>query len=186
MGSNHSFFRFIKHVKIGIIEDELNDHLLSSSSSLKDKEALTYLGGGGGGIWEVGQTFETLWKLFVAIEHGTCLDYVEQLGNQFVSESFKFHVSPYYFDSFEDNFWLSSRSTCRHTLSTPSKRTFGYRHTMVIIKLCLDPFLINSNVTKSIVVLRNVQWKYQPYNHSAIFMPMSVYPHLIHHYSLLS
>jgi hypothetical protein len=63
----------------------------------------------------VGQTFETLWQLFVAIEHGTCLDYVKQLGNPFVSDSFEFHVSPYYFDSFEDRFWLSTFG-CRHAL----------------------------------------------------------------------
>jgi hypothetical protein len=50
MGSNHSFFRFIKHVKIRIIADELNDHLLSSSSSLKDKKTVTYLGWGGGDL----------------------------------------------------------------------------------------------------------------------------------------
>jgi hypothetical protein len=98
----------------------------------------------------VGQVFETLWQLFVILEHGTCLHYVVQLGNLFVSESFEFHVSSYSFDSFKENLWLSSRSTHRHTLSTPSKRTFGCRHTMVIITLCLDPCLIESNVSKSI------------------------------------
>jgi hypothetical protein len=46
MGSNPSFFKFVKHVNMGLIEDELTEHLLSSSGSLKNKEVLAYLGWG--------------------------------------------------------------------------------------------------------------------------------------------
>jgi hypothetical protein len=34
---------------------------------------------------------------FVALEHGTCLRLVLQLGNLLVSESYQFHVSRYFF-----------------------------------------------------------------------------------------
>jgi hypothetical protein len=34
---------------------------------------------------------------FVTLEHGTCLCLILQLGNLLVSESYQFHVSPYFF-----------------------------------------------------------------------------------------
>jgi hypothetical protein len=98
-------------------------------------------------------------------------------------------------------FYLShSNSICCHTLFPHPKRTFGCSHTLcfvilfwllwrealVVITLGLDPFLVDSYVSKSIFVLHNVQGKNQPYNHSVVFIPMSVCPHLIHHYSSLS
>jgi hypothetical protein len=46
LGPNPSFFRFVKHVSMGLIEYELTKHLLPSSSLLKNKELLSYLGGG--------------------------------------------------------------------------------------------------------------------------------------------
>jgi len=118
--------------------------------------------GGRGGILKVGQVFETLWQLFVILEHDTCLHYVIQLGNPFVSESFELNVSSYSFDSFKENLCLSSHSMHRHTLLNPSKRTSGCRHMMVIITSCLDPFLIDSNDSNSIFMPPNVQGKYQP------------------------
>jgi hypothetical protein len=36
---------------------------------------------------------------FVTLEHGTCLCLVLQLGNLLVSESYQFHVSPYFLSS---------------------------------------------------------------------------------------
>jgi hypothetical protein len=49
MGSNHYFFRFIKHGKRGSSKMSYTEHLLSSSSSLNKKEVLANHGGGGGG-----------------------------------------------------------------------------------------------------------------------------------------
>jgi hypothetical protein len=34
---------------------------------------------------------------FVTLEHDTCLRLILQLGNPLVSESYQFHVSPYFF-----------------------------------------------------------------------------------------
>jgi hypothetical protein len=56
------------------------------------KERGTHLSGWGGGKnWEVGQVLKTFMELFVvALEHGTYLHYVIQLGNPLVSESYQF------------------------------------------------------------------------------------------------
>jgi hypothetical protein len=47
LGSNSSFFRFFKNENMGLIRRmSYTEDLLSSSSSLKKKEVLAYLGGG--------------------------------------------------------------------------------------------------------------------------------------------
>jgi hypothetical protein len=46
MGPNPSFFRFIKHVMRDSSKMSYTEHMLSSSSSLKNKEVLTNHGGG--------------------------------------------------------------------------------------------------------------------------------------------
>jgi hypothetical protein len=81
---------------------------------LVKKERGTHLSGWGKN-WEVGQVLKPLWQLFVvALEHGTCLHYVVQLGNPLVSESFEVHVSSY---------------------SSYSKRTYGCCHTLCVVIL---------------------------------------------------
>jgi hypothetical protein len=47
LGLNPSFFRFDTNVNMGLIEDELTENFLSSSSSLKKTEVIAYLGWGG-------------------------------------------------------------------------------------------------------------------------------------------
>jgi hypothetical protein len=123
MGPNPSFFRFIKHVMRDSSKMSYTEHLLSSSSSLKNKEVLTIHGGGGGGggnLREVGQVFwKALWQLFVVtLEHGTCLHLVLQLGN-FLSLS---HTNP-----------MSHYTPSAHPKSAP-----------VIITLCFGLSLIES------------------------------------------
>jgi hypothetical protein len=56
------------------------------------------MGGGGGGIEGSGSSFlESFMAAIVTLEHGTCLCLILQLGNLLVSESYQFHVSPYFF-----------------------------------------------------------------------------------------
>jgi hypothetical protein len=47
MGSNLSFFRFIKYVMRYSLKMSYIEHMLSSLSSLKNKEVLVVHGGGG-------------------------------------------------------------------------------------------------------------------------------------------
>jgi hypothetical protein len=75
--------------------------MLSSSSSLKNKEVLIYLDGGK--IEGSGSSFlESFMEAIVSLEHGTCLCLVLQLGNLLVSESYQFHVSLYFFIPVEE------------------------------------------------------------------------------------
>jgi hypothetical protein len=75
----------------------------------------------GGGIEGSGSNFlESFMAAFVALEHDTCLHLVLQLGNMFVSESYQFHVSPYFFIKLKSTLifvtlhsWYSS-SQCFH------------------------------------------------------------------------
>jgi hypothetical protein len=107
MGSNHYFFKLIKHVKRNIPKVTYTNHLLSSSSLLKNKEAHFYLDGRK--IWDVGQVSETLRKLvLVTLEHGTCFHFCYIWVDLHVSKSYRFHVSSYCFDSFKENLWFSS------------------------------------------------------------------------------
>jgi hypothetical protein len=72
------------------------EHVLPSLSSLNEKEVLIYLGGEK--IEGSGSSFlESFLAVIVSLEHGTCLRLVLQLGNPLVSESYQFHVSPYFF-----------------------------------------------------------------------------------------
>jgi hypothetical protein len=52
----------------------------------------------GGKLKEVGKFFwDSFMAVIVSLEHGTCLHHILQLGNPLVSESYQFHVLPYFF-----------------------------------------------------------------------------------------
>jgi hypothetical protein len=61
MGSNLSFFRFVKNVMRDSSKIIYIDHFLSSSSSLKNKEVLIVHGGGK--LREVGQCLERIMEV---------------------------------------------------------------------------------------------------------------------------
>jgi hypothetical protein len=64
-GPNPSFFRFVKHMSRDSSKMSYTEHLLSSSSSLKNKEVLTNYGGGG--IERSGSSFwNPLWQLLLS------------------------------------------------------------------------------------------------------------------------
>jgi hypothetical protein len=109
------------------------EHLLSSSSSLKNKEVLT--NHGGGKIEGSGSSFleSIMAAIVVSLEHGTCLCLILQLGNLLVSESYQFHVSLYFFIPVEE---------CSY-----------YRHIMFLV-------LVESMFAKSFVMPHNVQGKF--------------------------
>jgi hypothetical protein len=123
---------------MGLIEDELTEHCLSSSSSLKKKEVLAYLGGGKN--LRSGSSILLLWQFFVALEHVTYL----YLGFTLVSTPFESHVSSYSFDSFKEN--LGCRHIpCRHTLLTPSKRSIGCCHIIILGHSCFVESMLPSH-----------------------------------------
>jgi hypothetical protein len=101
-GPNPSFFRFIKHMSRDSSKMSYTEHMLSSSSSLKNKEVLT--NHGGGEIERSGSSFleSIMAAIVVTLEHGTCLCLILQLGNILVSESYQFHVSLYFFVPVEE------------------------------------------------------------------------------------
>ena len=77
-------------------------NMLSSSSSLKNKEVLSKHGGGVN-LREVGQAFENMMAvLVIALEHYNYLCLVLQLGNIIVSKSYQSYESLYSFESFEE------------------------------------------------------------------------------------
>jgi len=131
---NPSFFKFIKNVNMGLIEDELNEHFLSSSSSLKNKEVLDYLGGGK--IWEVGQVFYHYGRFSSPLNMalicilGLPLVFFpfESHVSSYSFESFKrealvvlpCHLSSYSFDSFEEIQWFSSHHHLYHSCPVES------------------------------------------------------------------
>jgi hypothetical protein len=118
MGLNPSFFRFVKHVMRDSSKMSYIEHMLSSSSSLKNKEVLVVHGGGkfegsGSVFWKA------LWQLFVVtLEHGTCfvLSYSWVI---FLSLS---HTNP-----------MSHYTPSTHPKSAP-----------VIVALCFGLYLIES------------------------------------------
>jgi hypothetical protein len=143
---------------MGLIEDELIEHLLSSSSSLKPKRYLSIWVGGGFEKW----VLLSLWQLDVALGHGTCLNLV--CRHTLLNPS-------------EKNPLLSSHSMCHHTLSTPLKRSICCRHIII-----LGIHALVSQCHQVIHCVTICSREVDLY----IFTPVSVHHHLIHHYSSLS
>jgi len=99
MGLNPAFFRFIKHVMNDSMKMSYIEHMLSSSSSLKNKEVIIiHCGEKKWGKWV--NYHKSLWQLFiVALEHGTWLCLVLQLGNMLISDLYQSYDSSYSFIS---------------------------------------------------------------------------------------
>jgi hypothetical protein len=96
---NPFFFKFIKNMSRDSSNMSYTEHLLSSSSSLKNKEVLT--NHGGGKLKEVGQVLWEPWRqFFVTLEYDTCLCLALQLVNFLASN--QSHESCYSFGSLEE------------------------------------------------------------------------------------
>jgi hypothetical protein len=138
------------------------EHLLSSSSSLKKKEVLIYLDGGK--IEGSGSSFlESFMAVIVALEHGTCLCLILQLGNMLVSESYQFHVSSYFF--------ISSRRVLLFSITLCSWYSSSQ---------CFQVTCHASSCSRE-VSLQTIHLQYYQFP-----FPVSVHTHLIHHLTSLS
>jgi hypothetical protein len=103
------------------------EHLLPSSSSLKNKEVPIYLDGGK--TEGSGSSFlKSFMAVIVALEHGTCLCLVVQLANLLVSESYQFHVSLYFFVPVEDCSYFMSHYVLGTRQVNASKSVFVPHH----------------------------------------------------------
>jgi hypothetical protein len=95
-------------------------------------------------------------EAIVSLEHGTCLCLVLQLGNPLVSESYQFHVSPYFFIQSKSalivitlHSWYSSSQCLPSQLSCliMFKGSFTSNHPSAVFPVsisCVSPYSFDS------------------------------------------
>lgn len=160
-----SFFRFIKNMMNNSPKVSYTEHLLSSSSSYKKQR-------GTHEVWQgkklkewVKFDWKFYWQLFaVALEHGTYLYFVSQLGNPFAS-------------------WVKTISMSHYSPLSLSKNA------LFIVALCFGPKIPSSQMLPSHVLCLTMFKGSLSHNHYIVsiihLVSVCIYFGLLHQITLL-